>query len=240
MNPNPLVDPRNRNYLIAGVGGAVAVISFFLPFATYTITGYSSGAIPGSGIGILWLFELLQMAVVAASALLIYRPYNPFGLMTVPLAKQARWVAFGFIGAGALGFLVTLLNLVNYSAQFSGYSAYYGAATVSTGWGIGAILFMLGSAATAVAGTLLVMNKSIGTGAANYVGQSPYQSNPYAQGQPPQYPPTNYQGGYPPQQQPSQYPPQTTQPPYAQPEYPPQTPYPPQQQQQPPQYPPYQ
>ncbi len=231
MNPNPLTDPRNRNYLIAGAGAAVAVIAFFLPFVTVSVSSTLAGTMFSQSIngaqagGILWLLELLLVAAAAAAALFIFKSNNPFGMVNVPLVKQARWTAWGFVGIGGGTLLITLLNMLNASSAVAAYGLTSSGFSVS--WGFGVILFLLGAAATTAGGVLLVMNKSLGAGA------YPYQGNPYAPGEQPQYPPTGYPGGYQQQQQPPQYPSQTPYPPTT---YPPQQPqYPPQQQ--PPQYP---
>src|SRR5689334_13039718 len=120
MNPNPLTDPRNRNYLIAGAGAAVAVIAFFLPFVTvsYIVSVSMSGAdIASHGGGILWLCELLELAAVAIAALFIFRPANPLGSATTPVATQARWVAIGLTVAGGITFLILLINLLNAASE---------------------------------------------------------------------------------------------------------------------------
>lgn len=200
---NQLSDPRNRNYLIAGIGSLVAFVAFFMPFISWGYGLSLSGAQIG---GYLWLSELLIIASLAASALFIYRPQNPLGSPTISLVQQTQWASYTFLGAGGLGVLFTLFSL--------------------GGGGIGAWLYIAGCIAVGTAGVLMITNKT-----AMLQDQHLQQTNPYNQQYPPQqqqqpqypsqppYPQTEYpQTGYPPQQ----YPPQQQQQPQQQPpQYPP-------------------
>lgn len=86
---------KNRGYVIAGAGAAVALFAFyFLPYsATYTDTfGHETLTASNSGLGhgLLWLELLLALAALVVAARLVFGS-NPFGMTTTSLATQTHW-----------------------------------------------------------------------------------------------------------------------------------------------------
>src|SRR5436309_14668065 len=82
-----LKEQRYRGYVIAGIGGIVAFIAFFLPYLTYSQFGGSISANASQAAsfnGLLWIELLIAIAAVAVPALLIYRS-NPLGSATMPI-----------------------------------------------------------------------------------------------------------------------------------------------------------
>jgi hypothetical protein len=211
---NLLKEQRNRGYVIAGVGGIVAFISFFLPYVSVSVLGATVYSASGSTIasifnGLLWFELLASLVAIAVPIVLIYRSDKAFGLTNMPLEKQVRYGIFGIIGAGALGLLAELIvaiNLSSYLGQYNGSSSPAG-----IGMGFGYWLYLL-SAIAIVVGGIMAYRSGSATGFASSAWQ---------------YPVTQY----PPYSQPSSSLPQTQYPPYGQP-YPTGD--------QPPPYPPYQ
>ena len=133
-----LMLPENRMYLTAGIGGLVALLSYFF-ISYYDVSGLGSlsGAdFAGSGkyTG-LWLMVLGALAAVAISALLA------FGSNAVPQLNPvngAKWL----IGCGAVGVLMLVIVLVHFNAGGIG------------SWGLGFFLSLAGMIAVLVAGIM--------------------------------------------------------------------------------------
>lgn len=130
-----LMLPENRMYLIAGVGGLVALLSFFA-FSYYDVFGASVSGSDFAGSGKytgLWLMVLGALAAVVISGLLA------FGSTAVPqlnVRNGAKWL----IGCGAVGVLMLVIVFVHFNADGVG------------SWGLGFFLSLLGMCAILGAG----------------------------------------------------------------------------------------
>jgi hypothetical protein len=200
-----LKEQRNRGYVIAGAGGIIAFIAFFLPYVTVPVAVVVSGygySWSGSSIGG-WLYlELLASLVAVAIPLaLIYR-HNAFGLTNMPVEKQIRYGIFTLIGAGAVGLLIQLILAANHN-NINGQDLTSLNAALGFGWW----LYLLSALAIAVGGVMTY--RSIGSASQQAWQYPSTQYSPYNQPYPPQqtqYPP------YPTTDQPqSQYLPYQTQ-----------------------------
>lgn len=193
---NTLKEERNRGYVIAGIGGVVAFIAFFLP--------YVSGSIYASGYGISWsgstiggglYFELLAaLAAIAVPLVLIYSK-NAFGLTNMPPDKQIRAGIFTIIGAGIVGLLCELILAINHNT-IDGIDL----TTYAVGLNIGWWLYLLSAMAIIVGGVMALRNPQA---LVPRTWQYPTTQYPYNQPYPPQsaqYPPysTTGQSQYPP------------------------------------------
>jgi uncharacterized integral membrane protein len=241
MSTNWLTLEKNRGYVIAGIGGIVGFIAFFLPYYTVSYLGFG-GSISGSSVSWMWLAELATILVIAVSALLIFRN-NAFGLRNMPVEKQVTYGRYAIIGGAVLALLLHILFAID-AGSVSGYN--FSGTGISAGLGFGFFVAIVAIIAMIVGGVLALRSPVPAYAATSYqqpqypqTQYPPYQqSYPAPDQQQPQYPP--YQGQYP-QQGYQQQPPQQG---YAQPQqpqypqqYPPQYP---QQPQQPPQNPPQQ
>src|SRR5579883_1987463 len=231
MNMDLLKQEKNRGYVIAGAGGIIALIAFFLPYVTASCLSFSASA-SGSNGGWLWLEEIAALVVVVAAAMLIFRN-NAFGLSNMPVEKQILYGRYIIIGGAVLALLLHLLFALNVHNAIGDIGA---ASGVSIGLGFGWWLFLLAAIAMVVGGVLALRSPVQAAAATSYPpyqqpqqGQPPFPAYPQTDQQPSQYPPYQQQPQYPPYQpnqaeQPQQYPQQ----------------YPPTQAAQPPQYPPQQ
>jgi hypothetical protein len=194
---------KNRGYVIAGIGGIVAFIAFFLPYVSTPVAALSlSGSQVTQFQGLLWLELLVAIAAIVVAALLIYRS-NPFGMATTPVEKQIRWGIYGLIGAGALGVLMQIIFAIGLnSISFMGVSI----TSVGVGLGFGYWLYFLAVVAIGVGGIYAMrmgaataqpwMYNSQSTQYPPYSSQLPYSQPPYVTGdsmppyvsQPPSYP----------------------------------------------------
>jgi hypothetical protein len=200
---NMLKEEKNRGYVVAGIGGIVAFIAFFLPYISATGATYPAGiSWSASTLGGGLYFELLaSLVAVAIPLVLIYR-HNAFGLTSMPLEKQIRYGVYTLLGAGAIGLLCELIlavshNTINGLDLTTGYDV---------GLGIGWWLYLFSAIAIVVGGVMVLRNPQA---MAPQVWQYPSTQYPYSQpypSQPLQYPPygTTGQPQYPP------YPPQYT------------------------------
>ncbi|HEU0001345.1 MAG TPA: hypothetical protein VFQ36_10620 [Ktedonobacteraceae bacterium] len=197
-----LKQQKNRGYVIAGIGGVVAFVAFFLPYISATGTASLSGiSWSGSTLGGALYFELLaSLVAVAIPLVLIYRN-NAFGLTTMPLDKQIRYGIFALMGAGAVGLLCELILAVNHATidgvDLTGYAV---------GLGFGWWLYLLSAIAIVVGGVMALRNPQTLAGNAwqSSVSQYPYnQSYPPQSTQYPPYPP--YSSQYPANADPEQY-----------------------------------
>ncbi len=262
-----LKEQRYRGYVIAGIGGIVAFIAFFLPYVSVSAVIISISA-SGSQIGgWLWFEFLAALVAIAIPLVLIYRN-NAFGLTNMPIEKQIRYGIFTLIGAGAVGLLIELIAALQIHSALSGTTGVDPTTLgVSVSLSIGYWLYLLSAIAIVVGGVMAyrTMPALIAGQAWQYPSSTQYP--PYGQqypAPPTQYPPyqsadptpyPSYPAQYPPvdQQQyqptelkqpypptgPQQYQPtEQQQPPYPQQQYPQQQ-YP-QQQYPPQQYPPSQ
>jgi len=238
MNMDLLKQERNRGYVIAGIGGIVGFIAFFLPYVTVSVLGYGGSASGASG-GWVWLEEIGAIVVIIASAVLIFRN-NAFGLSNMPFEKQVLYGRYAILGGGVLALLIHLIFALDFQNVIGDYAGLLNGISL----GFGFWVFLLAAIAMVVGGVLALRSPRPAAGAMTY--QQPYQQYPQQQTQ---YPPYQqhyqqpYQQPYPPAEQQSQYPQQAYPPPPQQ--YPPtemsqQPPqaYPPQQQGYPQQYPP--
>lgn len=114
-------EQKNRGYVVAGAGAAVALFAFyFLPYsATYsdmfgheTLTASNSGL----GHGLLWLELLLALAALVVAARLMFGS-NPFGT-TTSLATQTRWGVRTLISSGILSILIQLVITLMTKIEF--------------------------------------------------------------------------------------------------------------------------
>lgn len=187
-----LKQPENRGYVVAGIGGIVAFVAFFLPYISATGSAYLNGiSWSGSTLGGGLYFELLAaLLAIAIPLVLIYRN-NAFGLTNMPPEKQVRYGIFTLIGAGAVGLLCELILATNhntiYGVDLTGYAV---------GLGFGWWLYLL-SAFTIIAGGVMALRnpQTMAAGSWQYpAGQYPY-NQPYSQ-QSTQYPPYSTPGQY--------------------------------------------
>ena len=225
MNMKVLTEERNCGYLIAGIAGIVAFISFFLPYYSVFAGFYGSFSVNASQVGgLLWLVFILILVSIAVSALLIFRGNTPssLGLTGTSTANQVRYGAYALIGAGGLGALFLLLNIL---AGTGGIGYGTSAAGISAGPALGFSASSITMIAVAVGGVLTMRTTAIVPSSQAF---PPSQPRPSVQPPQQQWP---QQQRWPsqPQQWPSQQ--QSTQ--DAPPQYPPSQ-YPPSQPQQPP------
>ncbi|HLX59255.1 MAG TPA: hypothetical protein VKR83_19730, partial [Ktedonobacteraceae bacterium] len=164
-----LKEQKNRGYVIAGIGGIVAFIAFFLPYVS--LSGY--GSLSGSTIGGWLFFELLASLVAIAIPLaLIYR-HNAFGLTNMPVDKQIRYGIFTLIGAGAVGLLAELILAANHSS-IDGLDLTGPGVGLGFGWWV----YLLSAIAIVVGGVMALRNpQTIGA----QVWQYPVTQYPYNQ-----------------------------------------------------------
>ena len=198
---NTLKEERNRGYVIAGIGGIVAFIAFFLPYVTITVaTTGSAVSWSGSTLGGGLYFELLAALAVIAVALVLIYSKNVFGLINMPPDKQIRAGIFTMIGAGVIGGLCELILAINHnSINGVDLTTTFYAVGLSIGWW----LYLLSAIAMVVGAVMALRNPQA---LAPRVWQYPAAT---------QYP---YNHPYPPS---TQYPPYST---TGQPQYPPNTP----------------
>ena len=132
-----LMLPENRMYLTAGIGGLVALLSYFF-ISSYDVSGFGLSGTDFAGSGKytgLWLMVLGAIAAVAISALLA------FGSNAVPQLNPlngAKWL----IGCGAVGVLMLVIVLFHFNADGVG------------SWGFGFFLSLAGMIAVLVAGII--------------------------------------------------------------------------------------
>jgi hypothetical protein len=198
---NTLKEEKNRGYVIAGIGGIVAFIAFFLPYVSASGLGYGtswSGSTMGGGL----YFELLASLVAVAIALVLIYSKNVFGLTNMPPDKQVRYGIFTLVGAGAVGLLAELILAVNHNS-INGIDLTVYALGLSIGWW----LYLLSAIAIIVGGVMALRNPQT---LAARSWQYPASQYPYSQ---------TYSQPYPPQS--AQYPPYST---TGQPQYPPYSP----------------
>lgn len=199
---NTLKEEKNRGYVIAGIGGIIAFIAFFLPYISATGSAYLNGiSWSGSTLGGGLYFELLAALVAIAIPLVLAYRHNAFGLTTMPLDKQIRYGIYTLVGAGALGLLCEFILLVNHNTidglDLTGYDV---------GLGIGWWLYLLSALAVVVGAIMALRNpQTLAGNTWQYsVGQYPYnQSYPSQSTQYPPYPP--YPPQYPAEADPEQY-----------------------------------
>jgi hypothetical protein len=210
-----LKEQQNRGYVIAGIGGAVAFIAFFLPYVTisaFVISISFSGSTIASNVnGLLWFELLAALVAVAVPLVLIYRS-SAFGFTSMPLEKQIRYGIFTIIGAGALGLLAQLIVFANLSGYLTSYNSTGSSGSgVNAGvsLGIGWWLYLLAAIAI-VAGGVMAQRSGAATAASPSAWQySSTQYPPYSQSSypvPPTQYPQPYGQQYPTGDQPSQYP----------------------------------
>lgn len=212
---NTLKEEKNRGYVVAGIGGIVAFIAFFLPYISATGSAYLSGiSWSASTLGGGLYFELLASFVAIAIPLVLIYRHNAFGLTSMPVEKQILYGVYTLLGAGAVGLLCEFILAVSHNTinglDLTGYDV---------GLGIGWWLFLFSAIAIVVGGVMVLRNPQALT---PQTWQYPSTQYPYSQSYPPQpvqYPPYGTTG-QPPQS--IQYPPYGT---TSQPQYPP---YPPQ------------
>jgi hypothetical protein len=193
---NTLKEERNRGYVIAGIGGIVAFIAFFLPYvSTSAITSGYGLSWSGSTIGGGLYFELLAaLAAIAIPLVLIYSK-KVFGLTNMPPDKQIRAGIFTLIGVGIVGVLCELILAINHN-NIDGFDL----TIYAVGLGIGWWLYLLSAIAIVVGGVVALRNPQA---LAPQTWQYPAAQYPYNQPYPPQsaqYPPypTTGQSQYPP------------------------------------------
>ncbi|HEY6543218.1 MAG TPA: hypothetical protein VIZ18_19905, partial [Ktedonobacteraceae bacterium] len=151
---NMLKEEKNRGYVIAGIGGIVAFIAFFLPYISATGAAYPSGiSWSGSTLGGGLYFELLaSLVAITIPLVLIYR-HNAFGLTSMPVEKQIRYGIYTLLGAGAVGLLCELILAVSHNTidgfDLTGYDV---------GLGIGWWLYLFSAIAIVVGGVMAVRN----------------------------------------------------------------------------------
>ncbi len=227
MNMDLLKEEKNRGYLIAGIGGLVGLIAFFLPYITFSFLGVG-GSVGGASLGWVWFEEIAALVVTAVAVVLIYRN-NAFGLTNMPVEKQILYGRYALIGGGALALLIHLLFALTFHNAVAGFD-------IGISLGFGFWVFLIAAIAMIVGG-VLAYRTPMPTAAQSWqypqsTAYPPYQQpqQPYPP-QAPSYPP--YQQPYPPTEQPPQQYPQQQYPPQQQPpqQYPQQPP-----QQQPPQW----
>src|SRR5713226_8178045 len=193
---NKLKEEKNRGYVIAGIAGVVAFISFFLPYVTASGIVYGSGASwTGSTMGGGLYFEFLaSLVAVAVPLVLIYRN-NAFGLPNMPLDRQVRYGIFILLGAGIVGLLSELIVAVNHN-NINGLDLTGSDVALSIGWW----LYLFSAIAIIVGGVIALRNlqalapRTWQYPAAQYPYNQPYppqsaQYHPYSTTGQPQYPP---------------------------------------------------
>ena len=134
--------PENRMYLTAGIGGQVALLSFFL-FSYYSVSfsGLGSSSASGSdfagsgGYGGLWLMVLGAIAAIVISALLA------FGSTAMPQLTP-RNAAISLMTSGAIGVLMLLYVFIDFNTDGIG------------SWGFGFFLSLAGMIGVLVAGIM--------------------------------------------------------------------------------------
>lgn len=218
-----LQEQKNRGYVIAGAGGILAFIGFFLPYVTANVVVASasvSGFFIASNITVFfWLEFLAAVAAIAIPLVLIYRS-NAFGFSNMPLDKQIRLGITLTIVAGALAFLVNGI----FGILFNSVISQLGIFGSAIGLGFGFWLSLLASIAVIVGGVMarrsMAANGFASVGMQNPATQYPPYSQPSAPQMPYQQPYAtgdqmmqNPQAGYN-QSQYGQFPPQQ---PYSQP-----------------------
>ena len=200
---NLLKEEKNRGYVVAGTGGIVAFIAFFLPYISATGTTYPAGiSWSASTLGGGLYFELLAALVAVAIPLVLIYRQNAFGLTSIPLEKQIRYGVYTLLGVGVVGLLSELILAVSHNS-INGLDLTTG---YDVGLGIGWWLYLFSAIAIVVGGMMVLRNPQAMTPQA---WQYPSTQYPYSQPYPPQslqYPPyaTTGQPQYPP------YPPQYT------------------------------
>jgi hypothetical protein len=200
---NTLKEERNRGYVVAGIGGVVAFIAFFLPYVTATDVTTGNGiSWSGSTIGGGLYFELLAAMLVIAVVLVLIYSKNVFGLTNMPPDKQIRAGILTMIGAGILGGLCELILAANHNT-IAGYDLTM--TIYAVGLSIGWWLYLLSMIAIIVGSVMALRNPQ-----ALVAREWQYPANHYPYNSPypttSQYPPYSTTGQ-------SQYPPYT--PPYA-------------------------
>lgn len=193
---NALKEESNRGYVIAGIGGIVAFIAFFLPYVSVSV--YTSGygiSFSGSTIGGGLYFEILAALAAIAIALVLIYSKNAFGLTNMPPDKQIRAGIFTIIGVGIVGVLCELILAINHNS-IDGIDLTIYAVGLSIGWW----LYLLSAIAIIVGGVMALRNPQA---LVPRTWQYPAAQYPYNQPYPPQsaqYPPypTTGQSQYPP------------------------------------------
>lgn len=193
---NTLKEERNRGYVIAGIGGIVAFIAFFLPYVTGSVftSGYGI-SLSGPNIGGGLYFEILAALAAIALALVLIYSKNVFGLTNMPPDRQIRVGIFTLIGVGIVGLLCELILAINHN-NIDGVDL----TVYVVGLGIGWWLYLLSAIAIVVGAVMALRNPQA---LAPRTWQYPTAQYPYEQPYPPQsaqYPPysTTGQSPYPP------------------------------------------
>ncbi|HVB23969.1 MAG TPA: hypothetical protein VNG51_18680 [Ktedonobacteraceae bacterium] len=220
-----LKSEQNRGYLVAGIGASVALFAFiYLPFASISLSAASTGSSVGGYSfsvttreiadlqGGIWLEGILALALLVLACLLLFRT-NPFGSSRMPVVNQIRNGIYGLGGGAILGILLQFIISLGLGSALQQEYLGSGAgvntsATVSTIYGIGGWLYLLGMIAVIV-GSVLAYQKSglvpSTPGASTYQAQTPLTPSSYAApGTSPYdtpYPAPAPQGSVPPYQQ---------------------------------------
>ena len=194
-----LKSEKNRGYVVAGIGAVVALFAFiYLPFASISLAVASSGN-PANSFsfsattreiadlqGGIWLEGILALALLILACLLLFRT-NPFGSSRTPVVNQIRGGIYGLGGGAILGILLQFIISLSlggvlqqkYLGSGGGYSA---SSTVSTMYGVGSWLYLLGMIAVIV-GSVLAYQKSglaaLTPGVSTYQSQMPPVSSSY-------------------------------------------------------------
>src|SRR5450759_2626592 len=151
---NTLKEERNRGYVIAGIGGIVAFIAFFLPYVSGSV--YTSGygiSLSGSTIGGGLYFELLAALAAIAIALVLIYSKSAFGLTNMPPDKQIRAGIFTIVGVGIVGLLCELILAINHNS-IDGIDLTPYAVGLNIGWW----LYLLSAIAIIVGGVMALRN----------------------------------------------------------------------------------
>jgi hypothetical protein len=230
---NKIVWLAKRNYWIAGIGAIISIFAFLA--LTFLNVSYSF-SLPGLGLGgttatppvtfpisatslassegLLWVGLLLVIAVLVVSILFLVRS-NPFGSRAA-IAVQARLTALGFVIAGGVAALCTVVSLllIEQSTQSllggessslnglglgSAFSSYFHFTFI---WGAGVYLFLAGIVLIVVAAILellyptKILNNAESATAWSYP-QNQYPQNQYNYPMPTYGPPPSTQGPQP-------------------------------------------
>jgi glucan phosphoethanolaminetransferase (alkaline phosphatase superfamily) len=138
LNFAALTTPENRAYLIAGVGGLLALIAYlFLPFYTVSGTGVFgavSSSATGSGMSGSsgWLYLPLLGSIVA----LVVAALLALGIRAVPQLTPQLGTRV-ILGSGAVALIGLVLYLIQANNATSGLSGLTSVAGSSISYGVG-------------------------------------------------------------------------------------------------------